>query len=631
MKKRLGLFLFAAVCACGQTAASPDTGAGLTILNSWRTHAGDNPAWANPDFDDSSWPLSGYPREEQDFEPGWHWYRTAALLPAEDRDGRELALGIDNLNEVYEVFIEGRPVGSFGRLSTRPAGPPPRSRVFPFPAGLVRSRLHIAIRRWYPATYSDYTEFSASFPTALASQNHPPALGFRQAVEMREGFYSLRAAVRSLPWNLAGLLMLLVAAMSFALYSGQRRRREYLYLGLYCACTEGMGGYLGMPMGLGENVLNRSIYADAVLSVSMAGWVFALLLAAELCPRYRRAIHVCAVIQGLAGASGVLNYAFQIRALSFTLYFLSLAAAFGSLIAAWGLARDRNGGSVWLAGTLAAQYLCDLYTDTGLNNTWGIPSRLHAGIFVIDIRSLATLVFVFTTLIVFYLRLRGEQVRQIAVDREFEAAREMQESLVQRLPATPGFTVETAYRPASQVGGDFYRVFPSGGGAILVVIGDVSGKGLKAAMTVSGLVCAMEAIRTRMPGPFLAELNNVAKAHLKSGFVTCCAALMEPNGEVRIANAGHLAPYADGCELEVEAGLPLGIVTGVEYPETAATGDRFTFLSDGVLEAANPTHELFGFDRSREISIQPAAAIAQAAQTWGQNDDITVVTIRRTA
>jgi serine phosphatase RsbU (regulator of sigma subunit) len=186
-----------------------------------------------------------------------------------------------------------------------------------------------------------------------------------------------------------------------------------------------------------------------------------------------------------------------------------------------------------------------------------------------------------------------------------------------------------AYTPASHVGGDFYRVFPAGEGAILVVVGDVSGKGLRAAMTVSVLVGCMEAIRTRMPGAFLAELNNVAKAHLKSGFVTCCAALMKPSGEVRIANAGHLAPYADGREVEVEAGLPLGIVRDVEYPETDATGDRFTFLSDGVLEAANSAHELFGFDRSREISIQPAAAIAQAAQTWGQNDDITVVTVSR--
>jgi serine phosphatase RsbU (regulator of sigma subunit) len=220
---------------------------------------------------------------------------------------------------------------------------------------------------------------------------------------------------------------------------------------------------------------------------------------------------------------------------------------------------------------------------------------------------------------------------QQGLSAEFEAAREMQESLVQRLPATPGFTVESAYRPASQVGGDFYRILHAGDDAILVVVGDVSGKGLKAAMTVSGLVCAMEAIRTRMPGAFLAELNNVAKAHLKSGFVTCCVALMKPNGEVRIANAGHLAPYADGRELEIEAGLPLGVAREVEYPETVTSGIRFTFLSDGVLEAANAAHELFGFDRSREVSIQPAAAIAQAAQTWGQNDDITVVTVRRTA
>jgi serine phosphatase RsbU (regulator of sigma subunit) len=75
----------------------------------------------------------------------------------------------------------------------------------------------------------------------------------------------------------------------------------------------------------------------------------------------------------------------------------------------------------------------------------------------------------------------------------------------------------------------------------------------------------------------------------------------------------------------------LGLVPETEYAETALSGCAFTFVTDGVVEAANTQGELFGFDRTREISGQPAAEIAEAARAWGQNDDITVVTVRRTA
>ena len=96
-----------------------------------------------------------------------------------------------------------------------------------------------------------------------------------------------------------------------------------------------------------------------------------------------------------------------------------------------------------------------------------------------------------------------------------------------------------------------------------------------------------------------------------------------------IANAGHPAPYCDSREVEVAAGLPLGITADVAYAESSAIGRRFTFISDGVVEAANAQGELFGFERTREISAQPAREIADAAKAWGQNDDITVVTVRR--
>jgi serine phosphatase RsbU (regulator of sigma subunit) len=97
-----------------------------------------------------------------------------------------------------------------------------------------------------------------------------------------------------------------------------------------------------------------------------------------------------------------------------------------------------------------------------------------------------------------------------------------------------------------------------------------------------------------------------------------------------IANAGHLSPYRDGRELELPPGLPLGVIADSQYEETTfqlSAGDRLVFLSDGVVEATNSQGELFGFERTQQVSHEPARYIAQIAQRFGQTDDITVVSL----
>ena len=97
-----------------------------------------------------------------------------------------------------------------------------------------------------------------------------------------------------------------------------------------------------------------------------------------------------------------------------------------------------------------------------------------------------------------------------------------------------------------------------------------------------------------------------------------------------IANAGHLHPYRDGRELDLAADLPLGVIPGIQYKEAEfelKVGDRLIFLSDGVVEASNPQGELFGFERTQQVSNESAHYIAQTAKRFGQTDDITVVSI----
>jgi len=215
---------------------------------------------------------------------------------------------------------------------------------------------------------------------------------------------------------------------------------------------------------------------------------------------------------------------------------------------------------------------------------------------------------------------------------EFAAARELQQELVPiALPALPGWRVEAAYLPAAEVGGDFYHIVEQHEAAILL-IGDVSGKGLKAAMTGLLTIGAASALASEFTGPaqLLTRLNREMVRLQKGGFVTCLCARIGKDGALTIANAGHLAPYRNGEEVRVDNGLPLGIAPDEAYAETIlqlSPDDQLTFLSDGIVEAKTPTGELFGFDRTRALSTQSAEAIAQAAQQFGQEDDITVLTL----
>jgi serine phosphatase RsbU (regulator of sigma subunit) len=209
---------------------------------------------------------------------------------------------------------------------------------------------------------------------------------------------------------------------------------------------------------------------------------------------------------------------------------------------------------------------------------------------------------------------------------EFEAARTVQQLLV----TSEVEGVEAVYRPASEVGGDFYQVLPLDDGSFLVAVGDVSGKGLKAAMIVSMMIALLRTHRQLSPGPLLERINRELADRLQGGFVTCIAARIDSAGNAVIANAGHPAPFSDGTELALESGLPLGIVE-TEYLECHRTIRSFTLYSDGVLEAADAKGELFGFERTAAISGKSANEIAEAARAWGQNDDITVVTVRRGA
>jgi serine phosphatase RsbU (regulator of sigma subunit) len=263
----------------------------------------------------------------------------------------------------------------------------------------------------------------------------------------------------------------------------------------------------------------------------------------------------------------------------------------------------------------------------------------------IDLRGLSNLLFAIVMLIAMTFRLRRIQSRNREVEQEIAAARSVQQILIpDQLPTIPGLRIESAYLPAQEVGGDFFQILPLLNSAdpqkpsAFIVLGDVSGKGLKAAMTVSLIVGTLRTYAEfcSSPAELLAGLNRRLQGRV-DGFATCLALKIEPSGKLTLANAAHPNPYINGVEILTEPNLPLGISLDVAYSELTLQLDpdlACTLLTDGVVEAASAaTHELFGFDRTKAISTQSASSIAEAARTFGlgapQADDITVLTVAR--
>ncbi|MGB7548069.1 MAG: PP2C family protein-serine/threonine phosphatase, partial [Terracidiphilus sp.] len=263
----------------------------------------------------------------------------------------------------------------------------------------------------------------------------------------------------------------------------------------------------------------------------------------------------------------------------------------------------------------------------------GIDTPLPLPPFTMHLSILLHLIFLLAMLVFLILRFTRARRREVWLAGEFEAARQVQLVLLpDSRDQCPGFTVQCVYQPADQVGGDFFQQLAAGRGGLFIVIGDVSGKGLPAAMMVSVLVgvISAEAAHGTDPASLLGSLNDRMMGRAQGGFTTCLAAHITAEGRMSIANAGHLAPYLNGREIDIPGSLPLGILSGARYETTLVSlvpGDRLTFVSDGVVEARSRSGDLFGFDRTRQISREPAEVIARAAGNFGQNDDITVVTV----
>ncbi len=217
-----------------------------------------------------------------------------------------------------------------------------------------------------------------------------------------------------------------------------------------------------------------------------------------------------------------------------------------------------------------------------------------------------------------------EQIRQHRLNEQLMVARDIQRQLLpESLPCTERMQIAGRSLPAHYVGGDYYDVFELENGDLLAIVADVSGKGVQAAIRMSGLRAMLHGLgfQDLGPGETLARLNQfLCEGSLQGHFVTACCIRLEDGGRrIRLATAGHepalLADSAgDLSWLEYEGGLPLGLKSGQEYPEEIlelACGDTLLLYTDGMTDTSNESGKRFGTDRiSRIVEEQSGESAA---------------------
>jgi hypothetical protein len=600
----------------------------------WRFHPGDDARWAQPGFDDSgwasirgdkSWDTQGYKGLG-----GYAWYRARVMLPA---GTKPLSLYIPTITSDFQVFADGTRLQGCGTgRMDKWADVRPVVCDLPQTSGAGKT-VALAIRVWL---------WPYVAPVQGGGMQSNLLIGERSLVESR-----WRSGVQAKSWGQTGrivvaTLTLLASVAALLLFLFRRDQPEYLWFGIMSALDastqmmtihDAFYSWTGTWHGVRSGIVG-GIDGIATLLFYLyflrgrRNWLFWLAIAG---------IVGQATLNVLMGSELL-----SLRALLalFGVAFLPSAIWIWSLIIRRAVQGDTDARLIVVpallpyAQTVILVVLWVLYLS-GLHR--GQPTWLNATAswpFPFNFNDLMQALFLIAMLAILIYRFSRSSAQEQRLAGELAAAQAVQNILIpEEIPKLPGFAIESVYRPASQVGGDFFQILPTASGGVLAVIGDVSGKGMPAAMIVSLLVGTLRTLAegTDSPAELLDGLNRRLIGR-SSGFTTCLILRADPDGACVVANAGHLAPYIDGCEAEVNTGLPLGISAQASYEDSAIhlpENARLTLFTDGVVEARSRTGELYGFDRAAAVAGTPAVQIAAEAQAFGQEDDITVVSLTR--
>jgi hypothetical protein len=603
----------------------------------WLFSAGDNAEYASPEFDDAHWktisagtPLGSYELGDVRFA----WYRIHVHVNPELRN---LVVEAQDVEGGCEIFANGIRIGGIGSMQSHYVQDDltfydiPNGTIEPDGALVIAIRL--ALTKSGPRGTSGARGSGPSIPLHADSV----MLATRDSAERDASYAAAHQTV--VPLMLSGL-GLIVGMVALALYLAMRERTEYAAIAVSLLAGGFQLAEIVWYRLHGQTV--RAFFFDTLwLGISNVALVEFVRLILHL----RRARWLLGLEITMFLGFFVLNLGELVH---FSLYLLFAGYFLPSLIVLTalsflllrGLLRGNRDARVVLPA-IAVVSLGNYWNTIAITGViWHLPFHIprlptfHFGTYQVIFWDVWDAIYFVTMLLFLVLRTIGIARKHARVAAELEAARVVQHVLIpDAIPAIPGFSLESVYKPAGEVGGDFFQISPIAAGGVLAIIGDVSGKGMPAAMTVSLLVGTFRTLAhyTQSPGEILRAMNQRMLARSAGGFTTCLVVRIDPDGTLTAANAGHLAPYADGKEVAVEAGLPLGLAAQSEYPETRLhlpPGTRLTLVTDGVVEARNSAGELFGFERTAKLSTHPAEQVVAAAQSFGQEDDITVLTLR---
>jgi hypothetical protein len=559
--------------------------------------------------------------------------------------------GPADVDDAYQAFDNGSLVGSFGDFSSvRPVIYYSQPVMFDLPevasdsakgskpGSAQRAGQVIALRFWMEANTLQQGD-------AVGGMHTAPLLGQAGAVNARHQMRWLELVRSYILSPIQAFVFGLLGVVACSLMLFDRSDRVYLWIGMILITSSISYGVTAVGSWTEwVGALTLTIFSDVILiPLTYAGWVMVVW---RVWFRLRRPIWMPSLLAGLVAllmlsnalgdnifynfVSQPVSNAFHVAAIAVRvlLAILMLTNVF------LGIRQQGFEGWLVLPATLFAAVgglRADLYL---------LHIRMNWFIFGTSVNTaqLASLLLVATVAVLLLRRLLVsiKTQRQMALD--VRQAQEVQQVILpEGRTVLPGFAIESEYRPAREVGGDFFQIIPhTSDGSLLIVAGDVTGKGLKAGMLVALLVGAIRSTAELNSEPsFVLRALNRRLMGRGDAQATCLALRIGSDGGATLANAGHMPPYLNGHAVAMEGALPLGMKEGTEISLMRfhlKEDDRLVLLSDGIAEATDADGHLFGFERVEELlrTAKSASEVAAAAQSFGQADDISVISVTRT-
>lgn len=674
MRRFCRLSLFVAVVCCLGFAVLPKAGAqsasainvtvGQSIIpltGPWKFHIGDDPRWADPNFDDSQWETVSLISHSSSFDPitgwlgyvpgwtakghpgywGYAWYRIHINVDA--RPGEHLAVDVaGNVDDAFQAFVDGNMLGSFGEFPANGSHPvpyysQPTMILLPQSSAAGSGTITLALR-----VFMVPNDLQAA-PDAGGLHN-PPLFGQADAIGAGYRLFWVQLDKVYISSLVQAALFCLLAILAGCLLLFDRTDPVYRWLAAVFLLTGFLGAYTWIVATTQlQSITAASLGSDMLLTpLILGGWVMVWWAWFRLRrPAWMpKAIAVMTLLYMLSNGLGEdlfftviphdVSVGFHLASLGIRILFMPLLV----LIVVWGVREQGREGWLALPAVILAA-LSQFQTELAV-------LHVRVNLFPLGLRitlsqiAMVALVLVLLVLLVRRLLLSLRRQKEMALD--VKQAQEVQKVI---LPGAvtwlPGFAIESEYRPAREVGGDFFQILPHpSGSGVVIVAGDVAGKGLQAGMLVALLAGSIRSTAELNSDPkFILESLNRRLVGRGHSCATCLAMHIAEDGEVTLSNAGHVPPYINGAPVAVEGALPLGIIPEADFPITRfrlKNGDRLVLVSDGVAEAMDAERRLFGFERVEEMLAQQpltAADLADAAQTFGQEDDISVIAITR--